>query len=232
MKKSIEDEKEVFFEETFGDNTDDNNSNYDDAKVVEDDDEVDASPIIQTLRKVYDAIFFYGLDPPLSSQKKNKLKLMKDAEIKNSMGVKRNNSPFFTTTEQRVQRYMSDPSPIYSPRKSSDSGRRSNTVSDSGKSRVSNSQEGSTGRSSNTEMKNVGETSLTSQLKFYEDQLVELNETLEVIEAEMLTVPANLLKTEMYRKLKRRREEVLDNLEDINVTIVSIEAALIDAKRR
>lgn len=62
------------------------------------------SPLLIWLRKVYEAVFFYGLDPAPAKQKSNKRKIMREAERSNN---NKNDSPFFTDSEQRVQRYLS-----------------------------------------------------------------------------------------------------------------------------
>ena len=66
----------------------------------------ETSPIIKWLRRVYDAIFFYGLEPAPAMQRSNKRKMLqRDTELDRET-EKNKKSPFFTNTEQRVQRYM------------------------------------------------------------------------------------------------------------------------------
>jgi hypothetical protein len=51
------------------------------------------------MRKLYDAVFFYGLEPLPAASRKLKKKL--------NMDLRGSSSPFFTPSEQRVQRYLS-----------------------------------------------------------------------------------------------------------------------------
>ena len=80
-------------------------SSDDDTAPLDDRGETGTSPLIQWLRRVYDAIFFYGLEPAPAVQRRNKRKIMQQQDGESDRDAKK--SVFFTPTEQRVQQYMS-----------------------------------------------------------------------------------------------------------------------------
>ena len=85
---------------------DDDNYDRVDSRLSNQPKDEETSPIIKWLRRVYEAIFFYGLEPAPAMQRSNKRKMLqRDTEL-DIETEKNKKSPFFTNTEQRVQRYM------------------------------------------------------------------------------------------------------------------------------
>ena len=155
------------------------------------------------MRKLYDAVFFYGLEPLPAASRKLKKKL--------NMDLRGSSSPFFTPSEQRVQRYLSQsfreveqPEPAQKrrrvPSQSSAAdlagqrrrgGDDDNYVSNSGSSvrkarGVGADQNGYSGSKSKSKPAPL----LQDMIRRLEENLTILNEELEVVDAEIVTASA------------------------------------------
>lgn len=158
----------------------------------------ETSPIIQWLRRVYDAIFFYGLDPaPKAVQRSNKRKIMQDSDTTRDSD-KPKKSPFFTATEQRVQEYMASARP-----KDVNPAVKGQSIATVARSGVSSSS--SSGSSSGKSRKGLDEQQRRSRL-------ADLSEELELVEAEMLTTAPE---SPEYGLLLARRNQFLDLIDEL-----------------
>jgi hypothetical protein len=215
--------------EDYEDSTDDFNSLSDD----EDDDNSDnieiPSPILQWLKKLYDSVFFYGLDPAPPAQKSNRRKMMRDAE--NYEG-KKSNSPFFTPSEQRVQRYMAsmrnreDTDKTSSPR-----GQRRDSV----QSRDS-MQSSKVDRRRRVEPEPRNEDRILRQqavrkpmstfdiVKTLQEKLLDLTLELELINAEIATSSPT---ERNYKNLMSKKDDILDSIEDAEIDLVTAKSELL-----
>jgi hypothetical protein len=215
--------------EDYEDSTDDFNSLSDD----EDDDNSDnieiPSPILQWLKKLYDSVFFYGLDPAPPAQKSNRRKMMRDAE--NYEG-KKSNSPFFTPSEQRVQRYMAsmrnreDTDKTSSPR-----GQRRDSV----QSRDS-MQSSKVDRRRRVEPEPRNEDRILRQqavrkpmstfdiVKTLQEKLLDLTLELELINAEIATSSPT---ERNYTNLMSKKDDILDSIEDAEIDLVTAKSELL-----
>jgi len=140
------------------------------------------NPFVEWLRKIYDAIFFYGLDVPTPSSKRRRPQEAPlyidedDQEDVRFMPPRRNNiksgkqkkSPFFTQSEQLSQKLIASSSPSESEYSSSGddfirSSRRSS--SSNGRSSSSSSSSSSIGSSSSSSSSGSGSGSSRSRSK-------------------------------------------------------------------
>lgn len=181
------------------------------------------SPILQWLKKLYDSVFFYGLDPAPPAQRSNRRKMMRDAE---SYDGKKNSSPFFTPSEQRVQRYMasmrnreeaertsnSKGQNKYTAQSTKVSGRRRVEIEPKNDDRVLRRQ---------TVMKPLSTLDIVETLQ---EKLLDLTLELELINAEIATSAPT---ERTYANLIRRKDDILDSIEDAEVDLVTAKSELL-----
>ena len=236
----------------------DNNADFDNVEEYdesEDDDDFESendieppSAILTWMRKLYDSMFFYGLDPAPASQRSNRRKMMRNAENSDD---KKNNSPFFTASEQRVQRYMTSIRNQETPTKerSSDSKTQNQNLDSIRRTksrpgtlnRERMSSDPSEGRNFRNEKErenqNQGKKSIlnddqkVSNLITAESAIENLNEIisdvkeeLELVDAELVTSPQD---DRLFPALLTKRNNILDYLEDLEVELVTIKSKLI-----
>ena len=218
---------------------DDEEEDYDDEDVDDEsyDSQSDIEPpsaILVWMRKLYDSMFFYGLDPAPPSQQNNRRKMMRDAENNNG---KKNNSPFFTPSEQRVQRYMTS---VRNQENSKDNAGKDRENDRKFKSNVqksdrSNRQPEST-ISKNDQYRNQGtpirreglgmgqssqmqkSESIASTIDDLNSRILDVTQELELVDAELITSSQN---DREYPILSRRRNTLLDYIEDLEVELVT-----------
>lgn len=214
-----------YYSEDYEDSSDNFNSLSDD----DDDDESNSdnieipSPILRWLKKLYDSVFFYGLDPAPPAQKSNRRKMMREAE--NYEG-KKSNSPFFTPSEQRVQRYMA------SMRNREDTDK---TNSSRGQRRDS-VQSSQLDRRRRVEPKPRNNDRISGQqavrkpistldiVKTLQEKLLDLTLELELVNAEIATsTPAD----RSYTTLMSRKDDILDSIEDAEIDLVTARSELL-----
>lgn len=189
----------------------------------EEDPNMETSFIVKWLRSFYNTIFFYGLEQPDPSQRRNKAKIMRELE-RDDKSVRKNRSPFFTASEQRVQRYLAarskntvvdreleeeldDDFPLSqqtTTRKTAPSSRKMKTSTKSGP--VSSS--------------GARKQSQSVSLRDLEIRLRDLSEELELVDAEVLTMPAGSERSREYLDLMERRERLLDQIDEVNIELV------------
>lgn len=186
------------------------------------------SPLLVWLRKLYDSMFFYGLDPAPAAQKSNRQKMMRDAENYDS---RKNTSPFFTPSEQRVQRYMTsmrnrDTSRAESAEiiqrtkvEKASSRRRYSDPVVRGK-KLDDSAFPNVIRPQKSEKKIVTPQAAISVIEEkIEDRVLEL----ELADAEIATLtPAD----KGYSRLLTRRSSILDDIEDLEVELVDAKSGM------
>ena len=166
---------------------DDENYDRNDSRISNQSKDEETSPIIKWLRRVYDAIFFYGLEPAPAIQRNNKRKMLqRDTELDVETD-KNKKSPFFTNTEQRVQRYMASTR---------------NDVSAAAEEVPFKIRKNS---AISTEEKRM--------------RLADLNEDLELVEAELLTTPED---TPDHSLLLARRDQFLNLIDDLQLTLQNV----------
>jgi hypothetical protein len=216
---------------------DETEEEYDDYEDDEDNSSEEApSTVLTWARKLYDSVFFYGLDPAPAVQKSNKRKIMKDA---NGSDGRKNTSPFFTASEQRVQRYMSA---MRNKEDSSSKDKNDNQKEDNksgfqknvskGK-QSSNIERDSTRRDNDKYRKDQEDRqqfdikpikSMEAMIEDLEERLVDMTLELELIEAEILTSSAETNRE--FDNLLRKRDLLLDLIEDYEIELVTKKSAL------
>lgn len=208
----------------YEDSSDDFNSLSDDDDDDSNSDNIEIpSPILQWLKKLYDSVFFYGLDPAPPAQKSNRRKMMRDAE--NYEG-KKSNSPFFTPSEQRVQRYMAsmrnreDTDKTNSPR-----GQRRDSVQSSQfdrRRRVEPEPRNNDWISGQQAVRKP--ISTLDIVKTLQEKLLDLTLELELVNAEIATsTPTD----RNYRTLMGRKDDILDSIEDAEIDLVTARSELL-----
>ena len=176
-------EEEVRGREDY-DFVDDENYDRNDSRISNQSKDEETSPIIKWLRRVYDAIFFYGLEPAPAIQRNNKRKMLqRDTELDVETD-KNKKSPFFTN---RVQRYMASTR---------------NDVSAAAEEVPFKIRKNS---AISTEEKRM--------------RLADLNEDLELVEAELLTTPED---TPDHSLLLARRDQFLNLIDDLQLTLQNV----------
>ena len=229
---------------------DDDDAEYDD----DDDSQSDVEPpsaILTWMRKLYDSMFFYGLDPAPASQRSNRRKMMRNAE---KFDDKRNNSPFFTPSEQRVQRYMTSMrnqetstensskekwNDTKSKGQNFDSVKRTNIrTATSNRRRVSTVSGGSqTFENGRLGPNDVDKKSMKirdqqlkelipekTSIKDLNESISDLTQELEFVDAEIMTSSEN---DRGYPSLLIRRNNLLDDLEDLEIELVTSKSRLL-----
>ena len=237
----------------------DNNADFD--NVEEYDDTVDddyfepqsdiepPSAILTWMRKLYDSMFFYGLDPAPASQRSNRRKMMRNAENSDD---KKNNSPFFTPSEQRVQRYMTSVRNQETSTKdrSSDSKMQSQNLDSIRRTKgrpVTLSRDKMSSltpeeRNFRNEKKRQGQNQSEKSILNDDDQQVanhitadtaienlteiifDMKQELELVDAELVTSSQD---DREYPTLLIKRNNILDYLEDLEVELVTTKSKLI-----
>jgi hypothetical protein len=205
------------------DNSSESDVNYDDESNIE-----IPSTILVWLRKLYDSMFFYGLDPAPAAQKSNKRKMMRDAE---SYDRKKNSSPFFTPSEQRVQRYMTSMRNKETSALEGNKNRSKEPVRSPSKSRVNK-------RPTEGDYRYLTQTPPNAAVKEperkvmqapqaaiidLEDVILDLSLELELVEAEIVTSSQMDLN---YQNLRNRKEIILDKIEDLKVDLVTRKSSM------
>jgi hypothetical protein len=206
---------------------------YDDEDDDDNTSEEAPSTVVTWARKLYDSVFFYGLDPAPAVQKSNKRKIMRNNDGKKST------SPFFTASEQRVQRYMSS----MKNKEDSSSKDRNDNQKEFNKSELQKNI--SKGRqSSNVERDNISrdndkyrkdqgdaqqfdmnsKKSMELTIEDLEERLVDMTLELELIDAEILTSSAET--NGEFDNLVRKRDLLLDLIEDCEIDLVTKKSAL------
>ena len=186
------------------------------------------STILVWLRKLYDSMFFYGLDPAPAAQKSNRRKMMRDAE---SYDRKKNTSPFFTPSEQRVQRYMTSMRNKETAALEGNKNRIKEPVRSPSKLRVNKPPTENDYRYDSQTFPNVGvkqsdrKGSQTPQaiVMDLEDFILDLTLELEFVEAEIITSTQADLN---YQDLRDRKEIITDKIEDLKVDLVTRKSSL------
>lgn len=205
------------------DNSSESDVNYDDESNIE-----IPSTILVWLRKLYDSMFFYGLDPAPAAQKSNKRKMMRDAE---SYDRKKNSSPFFTPSEQRVQRYMTSMRNKETSALEGNKNRSKEPVRSPSKSRVNKRPtEGDyryqTQTPPNAAVKEPERKVMQAPqaaIIDLEDVILDLSLELELVEAEIVTSSQMDLN---YQNLRNRKEIILDKIEDLKVDLVTRKSSM------
>ena len=236
---TYESRENVNYNEEYGDDDSDSPGNDEEDDEVDNDVEVDPpSPILTWLRKLYDSMFFYGLDPAPASQRSNRRKMMQDAENYDS---KKNSSPFFTPSEQRVQRYMTS-----MRNKSKEDSRGTKSAATPRVQQTEASRRSSTSRTENRllpeDFKNQNQIiskanqsqgprgTKSSSMEVVIDNLnvriQDLTEELELVEAEIVTSGTSPGDRE-YPYLLRKRDSILDYIEDLEVELVTAKSRLL-----
>jgi hypothetical protein len=202
------------------DSSSESDVNYDDESNIE-----IPSTILVWLRKLYDSMFFYGLDPAPAAQKNNKRKMMRDAE---SYDRKKNSSPFFTPSEQRVQRYMTSMRNKETSALEGNKNRSKEPVRSPSKSRVNKrptegdyryqSQTQTPPNAAVKEPERRGMLAPQAAIMDLEDVILDLSLELELVEAEIVTSSQMDLN---YQTLRNRKEIILDKIEDLKVDLVT-----------
>ena len=186
------------------------------------------STILVWLRKLYDSMFFYGLDPAPAAQKSNRRKMMRDAE---SYDRKKNTSPFFTPSEQRVQRYMTSMRNKETAALEGNKNRIKEPVRSPSKVRVNKPPTENDYRYDSQMSPNVGvkqsdrkgtQTPLAIVMDL-EDFILDLTLELELVEAEIITSTQADLN---YQDLRDRKEIIIDKIEDLKVDLVTRKSSL------
>ena len=205
------------------DNSSESDVNYDDESNIE-----IPSTILVWLRKLYDSMFFYGLDPAPAAQKSNKRKMMRDAE---SYDRKKNSSPFFTPSEQRVQRYMTSMRNKETSALEGNKNRSKEPVRSTSKSRVNKRptegeyryQTQSPPNAAVKEPEKKGMQAPQAAIVDLEDVILDLSLELELVEAEIVTSSQMDLN---YQNLRNRKEIILDKIEDLKVDLVTRKSSM------
>jgi hypothetical protein len=208
--------------EDYEDSTEDFNSLSDDDEDSNSDNIEIPSPILQWLKKLYDSVFFYGLDPAPPAQKSNRRKMMRDAE--NYEG-KKSTSPFFTPSEQRVQRYMAsmrnreDTEKTSSPR-----GQRRDSVQSSKIDRRRRVEPEPRNDDRILRPQTVRKPMSASDIvKTLQEKLLDLSLELELIDAEIATSTPS---ERNYANLMSRKDDILDSIEDAEIDLVTAKSEL------
>lgn len=187
------------------------------------------SPVLVWLRKLYDSMFFYGLDPAPASQKSNRQKMMRDAENYDS---RKNTSPFFTPSEQRVQRYMTsmrnrDTTSRTDRNEMSQqtevkrtSRRRSYNDPQVRRDMLDESSVPNSNRLQERERKSASPQAVISVL---EEKIQDCTLELEQIDAEIATSSSE---DRGYTRLLSRKSDILDDIEDLEVELVTAKSGM------
>mmetsp|Transcript_20532 Transcript_20532/g.19865 ORF Transcript_20532/g.19865 Transcript_20532/m.19865 type:complete len:312 (+) Transcript_20532:134-1069(+) len=207
---------------------------YDDDEDDDDNTSEEApSTVVTWARKLYDSVFFYGLDPAPAVQKSNKRKIMKDNDGKKST------SPFFTASEQRVQRYMTsmknkEDSPSKDKNDNQKEFNKSEIQKNVSKGRQnSNVERDNTARDNDKYRKVQGDTqqfdmkskkSMEIIIEDLEERLVDMTLELELIDAEILT--SSVETNREFNNLVRKRDLMLDLIEDCEIDLVTKKSTL------
>lgn len=186
------------------------------------------STILVWLRKLYDSMFFYGLDPAPAAQKSNRRKMMRDAE---SYDRKKNTSPFFTPSEQRVQRYMTSMRNKETAALEGNKNRIKEPVRSPSKLRVGKPTIESNYRFNSQMSPDVdvkqsdrkGTQTPQAIVMDLEDFILDLTLELELVEAEIITSSQADIN---YQDLRNRKEIIIDKLEDLKVDLVTRKSSL------
>lgn len=186
------------------------------------------STILVWLRKLYDSMFFYGLDPAPAAQKSNRRKMMRDAE---SYDRKKNTSPFFTPSEQRVQRYMTSMRNKETAALEGNRNRIKEPVRSPSKLRVNKPSTENDYRYDSQTFQNVdvkqsdrkGTQTPQAIVMDLEDFILDLTLELELVEAEIITSSQADIN---YQDLRDRKEVIIDKLEDLKVDLVTRKSSL------
>ena len=178
---------------------------------------METSLIIQWLRSLYNTIFFYGLEPA-PTQRKYKEKIMRELEHSDG-STRKNRSPFFTPSEQRVQRYIAAKE---SKTTMSNKERLEDELEEDEKPRGSGRRSSPSMRATTTTATKRPQSSRTKMLSELENRILDLNEELELVDAEILTMPKGSEGSKRYTTLMEQRERLLDLIEEVNIEIVAV----------
>jgi len=185
------------------------------------------NPLISGLRKLYDVVFFYGLDSSIPKNRKKRSSSSSSSSVKNkeisgpsSRAMK---SPFFTVGEQIGQEMLGNPSlfdlePLQDKYYNKNSNQQSNSKSDSSRrSRSSSSSSDSIGIEKGKLLKDIERLDLI---------LDDLSIELQNIEVSISASEKDNDNDDDLEKMRVFRNELLAEIESIQVEYVTLRAQL------
>jgi len=194
------------------------------------------NPFVEWLRKIYDAIFFYGLEVPVprSSKRRRRGESVNENKVQSKSKLKQ--SPFFTSSEQRSQQIIATTENFQDPDTPSNTGRKSNIKNDYNSSSTSSSSISSNSSSNKKQQKpfssstTVTEETLRRRVLLIDKVLQNLASNLELLDADILRLenlgfddPNSSMQLE---KMYAERDSLKAQIEDTQIDYVSLRAEL------
>ena len=219
------------FDNNNNDNDEDNdedNDYYDDNYSTNDsndsNDSDDKNPLVAGLRKLYDVVFFYGLDSSIpKSSNRNRRRNSNNNILKGSSSMSSNDagpssrkmkSPFFTVGEQIGQELLGNPSLFdLEPLKDSNSNKESNRKNDN----ISNNNNSKKGSSSSSLLKDIERLDM-----ILDDLALELQN----IEVSISASEKDNIDINELERMRVFRNELLSEIEAVQVEYVTLRAQL------